>query len=138
MYGLTPGTLTLFQDSKKAVMKKVAGAGRLRHSLLTCAVPLAFDEERGGKTGVNILNKEESSPESSGKRYFTSSRSPSVPTLERGDVRTGGGAARELPGGNLHRTAGHHRGCRLGLHSLQDKVSSPRPHFVPRHPGCPA
>lgn len=61
MYGLTPGTLTLFQDSKKAVMKKVAGAGRLRHSLLTCAVPLAFDEEKGGKTGVNILNKEESS-----------------------------------------------------------------------------
>lgn len=47
-----------------------------------------------------------------------------MPTLKRGNVRTGGGAAREPPGGNLHRTAGHHRGCRLGLHSLQDKVSS--------------
>ena len=42
-------------------MKKVTGAGRLRHVLLTCAVPLAFDVEKGGKIGVNILNKEESS-----------------------------------------------------------------------------
>lgn len=42
-------------------MKKVAGAGRLHHVLLTCAAPLAFDEEKGGKIRVNILNKEESS-----------------------------------------------------------------------------